>query len=168
MGPMRMFEKMAGANTIILVVCVLAVIYLVYSIFGTTTEVYYYHVSELTENSRVMSMEKDTTYTNYTHAKMYDGQKNHVGEMSSVNFHQVVDGVNRVTTLTTFTTKRGAIVCNVYYETEVGNHYLQGMAEDITPEHETGAYKGKKVNVHINGKPDGERELTIRTSRKWF
>lgn len=168
MGPVRMFEKMAGANTIILVISVLAVIYLVYSIFGTATEVYYYHASELTENSRVMSMEKDATYTNYTHAKMYDAQKNRVGAVSSVNFHQVIDGVNRVTTLTTFTTKHGTIVCNVYYETDVGNHYLQGMAADITPEHETGVYKGKKVTVHINGKPDGERELTIVTSKKWF
>ena len=163
-----MFEKMAGANTIILVVCVLAVIYLVYSIFGTTTEVYYYYVSELTENSRMMTMEKDRTYTNYTHAKMYDSQKNHVGAVSSVNFHQVIDGVNRVTTLTTFTTKRGAIVCHVYYENDLTNQYLQGMAADITPEHETGVYKGKKVTLHINGKPDGERELTIHTSRKLF
>ena len=165
---MRMFEKVTGANTIILFVCVLAVIYLVYSIFGTTTEVYYYHASELTENSKVAHIERDATYTNYTHAKIYDAQKNRVGAVSSVNFHQVIDGVNRVTTLTTFTTKSGAIVCNVYYETVVGSHYLQGMAADITPEHETGGYKGKKVTVHINGKPDGERELTIITSKKWF
>ena len=165
---MRMFEKMAGANTIVLVVCVLAVIYLVYSIFGSTTEVYYYHADELTQNSKVAHMEGGATYTNHTHAKMYDRQKNQVGAVSSVNFHQVIDGVNRVTTLTTFTTKRGAIVCNVYYETKVGNHYLQGMAADITPEHETGAYKGKKVTLRINGKPDGERELTIITSRKLF
>lgn len=165
---MRMFEKMAGANTIILVVCVLAVIYLVYSIFGTTTEVYYYHADELTENSKIAHAEKDSTYTNHTHAKMYDRQKNQVGAVSSVNFHQVIDGVNRVTTLTTFTTKRGAIVCHVYYETDAANHYLQGMAADITPEHETGAYKGKKVTLHINGKPDGEREVTIHTSMKLF
>ena len=96
MGPMRMFEKMAGANTIILVVCVLAVIYLVYSIFGSTTEVYYYDVSELTENSKVTHMEKDSTYTNHTHAKMYDRQKNQVGAVSSVNFHQIIDGVNQI------------------------------------------------------------------------
>lgn len=165
---MRMFEKMAGANTIILVVCVLAVIYLVYSIFGTTTEVYYYHADELTENSKVTHMERDVTYTNHTHAKMYDAKKNLVGAVSSVNFHQVIDGVNRVTTLTTFTTKRGAIVCHVYYETDAANHYLQGMAADITPEHETGAYRGKKVTLHINGKPDGERELTIITSKGLF
>jgi hypothetical protein len=99
---------------------------------------------------------------------MYDRQKNQVGAVSSVNFHQVIDGVNRVTTLTTFTTKRGAIVCHVYYETDAANHYLQGMAADITPEHETGAYKGKKVTLHINGKPDGEREVTIHTSMKLF
>ncbi len=165
---MRMFEKMAGANTIILVVCVLAVIFLVYSIFGTTTEVYYYHVDDLTENSKLTHMERDATYTNHTHAKLYDRQKNHVGAVSSVNFHQVIDGVNRVTTLTTFTTKRGAIVCHVYYETDLENHYLQGMAADITPEHETGAYKGKKVTLHIDGKPDGDREVTIHTSRKLF
>jgi hypothetical protein len=113
-------------------------------------------------------MERDATYTNHTHAKLYDRQKNHVGAVSSVNFHQVIDGVNRVTTLTTFTTKRGAIVCHVYYETDLENHYLQGMAADITPEHETGAYKGKKVTLHIDGKPDGDREVTIHTSRKLF
>ena len=168
MGPMRMFEKMAGANTIILVVCVLAVIYLAYFLFGSTTEVYYYHVSDLTDNSKIVHAEKDSTYTNHTHAQMYDSQKNRVGAVSTVNFHHIIDGVNRVTTLTTFTTKKGAIVCNVYYETDTSNNYLQGMAADITPEHQTGAYKGKHLTMHIDGKPDGEREVTIITSKKWF
>lgn len=168
MGPMRMFEKMAGANTIILVVCVLAVIYLVYSIFGTTTEVYYYHVSDLTENSRVLTMEKDRTYTNYTHAKMYDSQKNQVGDVTTVNFHQVIDDKNRVTTMTTFTTKRGTIVCNMYYETTPDNQYLVGKLADVAPENETGAYRGKNVVVHLDGMSDGSRELTIITSRKLF
>ena len=165
---MRMFEKMAGANTIILVVCVLAVIYLVYSIFGTTTEVYYYYVSELTENSRMMTMEKDRVYTNYTHAKMYDSQKNQICNVSTVNFHQVIDDKNRVTTLTTFATKRGAIVCNMYYETTPDNQYLVGKLADVAPENETGAYRGKNVVVHLDGKSDGARELTIITSKKWF
>ena len=165
---MRMFEKMASANTIILVACILAVIYLVYFLFGSTTEVYYYHVSDLTDNSKMMHAEKDSAYTNHTHAQMYDSQKNRVGTVSTVNFHHIIDGVNRVTTLTTFTTKRGAIVCHVYYETDLENHYLQGMAADITPEHQTGAYNGKNVTMHIDGKPDGEREVTIITSRGLF
>lgn len=165
---MRMFEKMAGANTIILVVCVLAVIYLVYFIFGTTTEVYYYHVSDLTENSRVLTMEKDRTYTNYTHAKMYDSQKNQVGDVSTVNFHQVIDDKNRVTTFTTFTTKRGTIVCNMYYETTPDNQYLVGKLADVAPENETGAYRGKNVVLHLDGMSNGSRELTIITSRKLF
>jgi hypothetical protein len=39
---------------------------------------------------------------------------------------------------------------------------------DVAPENETGAYKGKKVTVHLHGKPDGDRELTIITGNKWF
>lgn len=156
------------ANTIILVVCILAAIYLVYSIFGSTTEVYYYYVAELAENSRVLTMEKGRMYTNYTHAKMYDRQKNHVGNVSSVNFHQVVDDKNRVTTLTTFTTNTGSIVCNMYYETTATNQYLLGKIADVAPENETGGYKGKRITVHLNGKHDGERELTIITGKKWF
>ena len=159
---MRMFE------TIILVVCILAVIYLVYSIFGSTTEVCFYHAAELAENSRVLTMEKGRMYTNYTHAKMYDMQKNQVGDVSTVNFHQVIDGKNRVTTLTTFTTKTGSIVCNMYYETNPDNQYLLGKMADVAPENETGGYKNKRITVHLNGKPDGERELTIITGKKWF
>ena len=168
MGVARMFEKMAGANTIILVVCILAVIYLIYSIFGSTSEVYYYYVAELAENSRVLTMEKGRMYTNYTHAKMYDSKKNHAGNVSSVNFHQVVDEKNRVTTLTTFTTNTGSIVCNMYYETTAANQYLLGKIADVAPENETGSYKGKNITVHLNGKPDGERELTIIAGKKWF
>jgi Na+-translocating ferredoxin:NAD+ oxidoreductase RnfG subunit len=163
-----MFEKTCGANAIILMVCILAAVYLVYSIFGSTTEVYYYSVAELTKNSRVLTVEKDRIYTNYTHAKMYDIQKNPVGDVSTVNFHQVIDGKNRVTTLTTFTTKTGSIVCNMYYETNPDNQYLLGKIADVAPENETGAYRGKKVTVHLNGKPDGERELTIIMGKKWF
>ena len=159
---MRMFE------TIILVVCILALIYLVYSIFGSTTEVYFYYVAELAENSRVLTLEKGRMYTNYTHAKMYDRQKNHVGNVSSVNFHQVVDDKNRVTTLTTFTTNTGSIVCNMYYETNPDNQYLLGKIADVAPENETGSYKGKRITVHLNGKPDGERELTIIAGKRWF
>ena len=159
---MRMFE------TIILIACILVVIYLVYSIFGSTTEVCFYNASELAENSRVLTMEKGRMYTNYTHAKMYDRQKNQVGDVSTVNFHQVIDGKNRVTTLTTFTTKTGSIVCNMYYETNPDNQYLLGKIADVAPENETGGYKNKRITVHLNGKPDGERELTIITGKNLF
>jgi len=168
MGFARISEKMAIANFCILVVCILAAIYLVYSIWGSTTEVYHYYVAELTENSRVLTVEKDRVYTNFTHAKMYDIQNNQVGDVSTVNFHQVIGDKNRVTTLTTFTTKTGSIVCNMYYETDPANQYLLGKMENITPENETGAYSGKKVTVHVHGKSDGERELTIRTTNKLF
>ena len=168
MGSMRMFEKMAGANTVILTVCILVIIYLLFSFIGSSTEVCYYYVSELTKNSKIMNADKDSTYTNHTHAKLYDSRKNHVGVVSSVNFHHIIDEVNRVTTVTTFTTKKGTIVCNLYYETSTKNNYMTGIKEDVTPEHLTGEYDGKKVIIHLNGKPDGERELTIRTSNYLF
>lgn len=168
MGSMRMFEKMAGANTVILTVCILVIIYLLYSFIGSSTEVCYYYVSELTKNSKIMNADKDSTYTNHTHAKLYNSRKKPVGVVSSVNFHHIIDGVNRVTTVTTFTTKKGTIVCNLYYETSTTNNYMTGIKEDVTPEHLTGDYDGKKVIIRLNGKPDGERELTIQTSNYLF
>jgi len=167
MGAMRIFEKM-GSNTMILALCVLVILYVAYSFITSTTEVYYYPMEELTKNSKSITVERDVTYTHYTHAYLYDSQKNRIGTVSSVNFHKVMDGVNRVTTVTTFSTKKGTIVCNLYYETDSENQpYLQGAA-DITPEHKTGAYANKKVIMNIIGNPKGDRELTIHTSNKLF
>lgn len=165
---MRLLEKTSITTTILLIIVVCAAIYLVYNLFSSTTEVYYYYVDEFHANSKILTMEKDKTYTNYIHAKLYDKQHNHVGEMSSVNFHQIIGEKNRVTTLTTYITKNGSITCNLLYETTPDTHYLYGKIEDIITEHETGMYKGKTVALQLNGKPDGEREVTIKTSKKWF
>jgi hypothetical protein len=56
----------------------------------------------------------------------------------------------------------------MYYETTAANQYLLGKIADVAPENETGSYKGKNITVHLNGKPDGERELTIIAGKKWF
>lgn len=168
MGIIRMFEKGSIASMVLISLGVLAFIYLVVSMLSSTVEVYYYYVDNLTESSKILSMEKDRTYTNYTSAKLYDSNKKHVGEMSSVNFHQIMDGKNRVSTLTTYSTNRGTIAANIFYETSPDTHYLYGTVDDIVPEHETGDYKGRNVSMHLIGKRDGERQLTITTTKKWF
>lgn len=168
MGIIRMFEKGSIAGMVLISLGVVAFIYLVVSMLSSTVEVYYYYVDDLTESSKILSMEKDRTYTNYTRAKLYDSNKKHVGEMSSVNFHQIMDGKNRVSTLTTYSTNRGTIAANIFYETSPDTHYLYGIVDDIVPEHETGSYKGRNVSMHLIGKQDGERQLTITTTKKWF
>lgn len=170
---MRLLDKTSFTSTstttmILSIMIVFVIIYFVYHLFSSTTEVYYYYVEEFNGTSKILTMEKDKTYTNYIHAKLYDKQHNHVGEMSSVNFHQIIAEKNRVTTLTTYITKNGSITCNLLYETTPDTHYLYGKIEDIITEHETGMYKGKTVALQLNGKQDGEREITIKTSKKWF
>jgi len=168
MGNIYMFEKGSFASTVLIILSVLAIMYWVVSVLSSTVEVYYYYVDDLTESSKILSMEKDRTYTNYTRAKLYNSNKVHVGEMSSVNFHQIMDGKNRVSTLTTYSTNRGTVAANIFYETEPDTHYLYGTVDDIVPEHETGEYKGRNVSMHLIGKRDGERQLTITTTKRWF
>lgn len=155
-------------KTLITILFVIMVLWILAQYLGTSKERYHYFISDFEKNAEQLVLAPGKTYSQYILAKLYNEDNQHIGEVASVNHHQIIGDKNHVTTLTTYITPNGTITCNIYYTTKPDDNYLYGIVENIVTENETGMYKGKKVVLHIDGKLGGKRVLSIDTSSKWF
>lgn len=146
------------------------VIYILYYLFTRDRhiEVYTYTVKDLHNNSNTTVLQQNKTYTNHIHADLYNNDGVTSGHISSVNQHTIKNNINHVSTNTTYKTKYGTVTCNIYYETSPDKHYLYGTVTDVISENETGDYVGKKVQIKIEGKDNGDRIVTIISEKKFL
>ena len=123
------------------------------------TEIYYYTVNHLEQNSSVLN-HNNIHSTNHISAPLFNvNQNNQSGYMYSVNNSlKLNNGINNITTLSTFITPNGVLVCNLYYTTN--NKYLTGKITAI-PTFSSGIYANKNVTIEINEYGNGIRQLTI-------
>ncbi len=155
-----------------ILICFVAIV-IVYVLYYFLTrnrqvEVYKYTVNDLQKNSHTTTLQKNSTYTNNIYADLYNSDGTNGGLVSSVNQHIIKNNINHVTTLTTYKTKYGTVTCNIYYETAPNKHYLYGNVTDVISENETGDYAGKKVTIHIEGKENGDRVVTITSENRFL
>jgi hypothetical protein len=124
-------------------------------------EKYFYTVDELEEDKHTKT-HSDTYYTTHISANLYDKKNKIVGEVFSINTHYLSNNVTNVTTLTTYITPNGTIVCNWSY-TPTNTIYLSGKKETV-PTFKDGKYKNKDVKLELEGINDKvrTRELIIK------
>jgi len=159
-----------SSPVVLIYFALIVVVYVLYYFLtrNRKVEVYKYTVNELHKNSHTTTLQENGTYTNHIHAELYNNDGTNGGHVSSVNQHIVKNNINHVTTLTTYKTKYGTVTCNIYYETSPNKHYLYGKVTDVISENETGDYAGKKVNIQIEGKENGDRVVTIISENKFL
>ena len=162
--------NISSCRCLIYIVSIIVVIYILYYFLtrNRNIEVYKYTVSDLHNNSHKTSLKQNNTYTNRIHADLYDNDGTNSGHVSSVNQHIIKNHVNHVSTITTYKTKHGTVSCNFYYETAPNKHYLFGKLTDVIGENKTGDYKGKNVYIHLDGKDNGDRIVTIVSENKFL
>jgi len=168
---MKIMKGLNLSPHIILICFVTIVIVYVLYYFVTINrqiEVYKYTVNDLHKNSHTTELQKNSTYTNHIYADLYNSDGTNGGFVSSVNQHIIKNNINHVNTLTTYKTKYGTVTFNIYYETVPNTHYLYGKVTDVISENETGDYAGKKVKIHIEGKDNGDRIVTITSENRFL
>ena len=128
------------------------------------TEIYYYTVNHLEQNSSVLN-HNNIHSTNHISAPLFSINQNNQnnqyiqsGYMYSVNNSFINNDTNNITTLSTFVTPNGVLVCNLYYTTN--NKYLTGTIT-ATPTFSSGIYANQTVTIEVNGYDNGIRQLTI-------
>jgi|TARA_Y100000389_G_scaffold112203_1_gene109251 hypothetical protein len=127
-----------------------------------TVEIYTYHVKSFEKTSKINYIDDDNdVYTNHIYADLYDTKKQKVGVVYSINHHRKINGVNHVTTITTYKTQNGTFTCNYYYESPEDSNYLYGKIQNVITENETGVYEGEIVHIKLEGKQDGTREIHV-------
>jgi hypothetical protein len=166
---MNILKTLKSCRCVVYPVLVIVVVYVLYYLLtrNRQVEVYKYTVSDLHNNSHATALNQNNTYTNHIHADLYDKNGVKVGYISSINQHTIKNEVNHVNTITTYKTKLGAVSCNYYYETNPTTHYVYGQLKAVG-ENPTGQYDGKNVQIHLDGKDNGERIVTITSQNKFF
>lgn len=126
-------------------------------------EVYIYHLKDIIKTNYIELNRKDI-YTNYLQAPIRDITDNIVGHMFSVNKHIVLpNGLNNVTTLTTYILPKGTIVCNLFYSTpNKSNNYLYGKIHSYA-NMGTGIYENKGVDILVEGLHDNDIHRRVLT-----
>jgi len=162
--------NISSCRCLIYLVSIIVVIYILYYFLtrNRQIEVYKYTVRDLHDNSHTTSLKQNNTYTNHIHADLYDNDGTKSGHVYSINHHVIRNEVNHVSTITTYKTKQGAVSCNFHYETNPTTHYLYGKLTDVMGDDKIGHYKGKNVYIHLDGKDNGERIVTITSENKFM
>jgi hypothetical protein len=122
-------------------------------------EIYYYNVVDLEKHKHKIK-HSIFFFTTHIHANLYNKDNEIVGQIFSINEHFIHNKISNVTTLTTYNTFNGTIVCNWNYSSD--KHYLSGKKE-TTPTFKDGKYNKKNVKLELEGfsDKDGTRELII-------
>ena len=94
-------------HTIITYFVTIVIVYVLYYFLtrNRQVEVYKYTVNDLQKNSHTTALQKNSTYTNYIYADLYNNDGTNGGLVTSVNQHIIKNNINHVTTLTTYKTK---------------------------------------------------------------
>jgi hypothetical protein len=122
-------------------------------------EIYYYNIVDL-EKHKHKTIHSPYFFTTHIRANLYNKNNEIVGKLFSINEHSIYRKIINVTTLTTYNTKDGTIVCNWNYSSD--NNYLFGKKETV-PTFTDGKYTKKNVKLELEGLRDkcGVRELII-------
>ena len=154
---------------IIIAIVIFIVSFLVYRMLNTSIEVYTYTTEELHKNSTIVTHENDKVYTNYIYSSIYKNDKiTKGGYIYSINNHLSVNDSNHVMGTVTYKTEKGTITGLIYYTTGVNELYLYGKIADVRVDNDSGYYAGRDNIIHIVGKDDGVREVTIVSKPKFW
>lgn len=169
----KVLEKsgLVGKMTFLLYIVLFFILYGIYIYINTPVEKYTYTIKELEENSAVKHHNPGKSFTEYVHSQLYDenGKKTNGFITAEKNFI-VFNNKHHVTGTMTIKTDKGSLSCIIYYETNMDTLYLYGKIQNVIVENETGEYAGRINTIHLYGKDDGSRELTIVSRPKifWF
>jgi len=122
-------------------------------------DIYYYTVDNLEKNKHKIK-HTSNFHTSHLYANLYDNTGEIVGHVYSVNNYFVYNKISNVTTLTTYSTPNGTVVCTWNYSSD--KNYLFGK-EETTPTFKSGKYNKKNTKLELQGFDDknGTRELII-------
>ena len=157
-------KKSHMLSTLLSIIITLVIIGVLYYLITMPkhSETYIYHVKAFEKTSKINVIDNDkNVYTNHIYAELYNLQKEKIGHVYSVNHHRKINDTNHVTTVSTYITPDGTFTCNYYYSAPLDENYFYGTMKNVVSENETGKYNGKKINVVLEGKKDGTRDLQV-------
>ena len=118
----------------------------------------YYFVSPYVTGVTIDINRNGTQLTHNMNTPMYNSSNIQVGSMQSVGNAWYTNAGKNVTSLTTFITPNGVIVCNLFYITN--KEYFVGNVT-TTPTFASGIYADQDVTINLIGNSNGTRQLTI-------
>lgn len=140
---------------------IIFIIVAIYVHLDTSVETFTYTTHELQKNSTIVMHKPDTLYTNYIYSSIYSNNKKTKGYVYSINNHLIMNNVNNVMGNVTYKTDKGTLSGLIYYDTRVDDLYLYGKINNVKVDNESGYYNGRHNIIHIEGKDNGDREVTI-------